>query len=246
MTPETFPSEADLAAALGRRIISLIQRHPGLVIALPTGRTPIALYEELVRLTRIESVNWSEVRTFNLDEFVGLGAQDVGSYRRFMQSRLFDHVNLREEHIGFLDGRAVDLELECARYDRAIAAVGGIDIMILGIGANGHLAFNEPAEALVAQTHKATLDAPTRASNALWFGGEVARVPREALTVGMAAILRSRALVLVGTGESKADAVQAMLSGGITTNVPASFLALHPRVTMMFDEPLAEAVASLR
>ena len=217
-----------------------------LVLGLPTGRTPIALYEELVRLTRVERVDWSAVKTFNLDEFVGLGADDAGSYRRFMQTRLFDHVNLREEHIGFLDGRAADLELECARYDRAIAAAGGIDIMILGIGANGHLAFNEPSTTLVARTHRATLDAETRASNALWFGGEVARVPPEALTIGMAAILQSRALVLIGTGESKAEAVRAMLSGGITTSVPASFLALHPRVTMMFDEPLTEAVATLR
>ena len=246
MNCETYQSEADLAAALGRRVVGLIQRHPTLVLALPTGRTPIALYGELARLTRLDDVDWSGVRTFNLDEFVGLGADDVGSYRRFMQTRLFDHVNLRAGHIGFLDGRAPDLEQECARYERAIADAGGIDVMILGIGANGHVGFNEPADALIARTHKATLDLPTRASNALWFDGEIARVPREALTMGMATILQSRAIVLMGTGESKAEAVNAVLTGGITTRVPASFLTLHPQVTMMFDEPLADAMAILR
>ena len=246
MIPETFASEADLGAALGRRVINLIRRHPTLVIGLPTGRTPIALYDELARLTRLENVDWASVRTFNLDEFVGLGAGDAGSYRRFMQTRFFDHVNLRDEHIGFLDGRAPDLEEECARYEQAIADAGGIDLMILGIGSNGHVGFNEPADTLVARTHKATLDLPTRASNALWFDGEIARVPREALTVGMATILGARSLVLIGTGESKAEAVNAVLTGGITTRVPASFLTLHPQVTMMFDEPLAEALATLR
>lgn len=246
MTCETYESEADLAAALGRRVVGLIQRHPTLVIALPTGRTPIALYGELTRLTRLDAVDWSGVRTFNLDEFVGLGGDDAGSYRRFMQTRLFDHVNLRAGHIGFLDGHAADLEQECARYERAIADAGGIDVMILGIGANGHVGFNEPADALIARTHRATLDLPTRASNALWFDGEIARVPREALTMGMATILQSRAIVLMGTGESKAEAVNAVLTGGITTRVPASFLTLHPQVTMMFDEPLADAMAILR
>jgi len=246
VTCETYESEADLAAALGRRVVGLIQRHPTIVLALPTGRTPIALYSELARLTRLEHVDWSGVRTFNLDEFVGLGGGDAGSYRRFMQTRLFDHVNLRAGHIGFLDGRAPDLEQECTRYARAIADAGGIDVMILGIGANGHVGFNEPADALLARTHKATLDLPTRASNALWFDGEIARVPREALTMGMATILQSHAIVLMGTGESKAEAVNAVLTGGITTRVPASFLTLHPQVTMMFDEPLADAMATLR
>ncbi len=245
MTPETFASELDLAAALGRRIIEIVRRHPSVVLALPTGRTPIALYNELVRLTRLEQVDWANVRTFNLDEFVGLGTGDAGSYRSFMHARFFDHVNLRDEHIGFLDGRAADVERECARYERAIADAGGIDVMILGIGANGHVGFNEPSDALVARTHKATLDPLTRASNTLWFGGEVDSVPREALTMGMATILQARGIVLMGTGESKAEAVHAVLTGGVTTQVPASFLTLHPQVTMMIDEPLAEALATL-
>jgi len=245
VTHETFASELDLATALGRRIIDIVRRHPAVVLALPTGRTPIALYDELVRLTRPGQVDWSSVKTFNLDEFVGLGAGDAGSYRSFMQTRLFNHINLRAEHINFLDGRASDIEQECARYEGAIAAAGGIDIMILGIGANGHVGFNEPGETLVAHTHKAELDLETRASNAWCFGGDIDKVPREALTIGMGTILKARALVLMGTGESKAEAVHAVLTGGVTTRVPASFLTLHPQVAMMFDQPLADAIATL-
>jgi glucosamine-6-phosphate deaminase len=240
---QAFPSEDALAAALGRIILDTIRRLPTVVLGLPTGRTPLGLYAELVRLTALEQADWSDVRTFNLDEFVGLAATASGSYRAFMQDRLFRHVNVRPEHIGFLAGTAVDLSKDCERYERAIAAVGGIDLLVLGIGANGHIGFNEPAAELVARTHLVTLDEPTRAANALWFGGELARVPRQALTMGMATILAARAIVLIATGDAKADAVRAMLYGGVTTAVPASFLQLHPQVRVMLDESLADQLA---
>jgi glucosamine-6-phosphate deaminase len=234
---QAFPSEDALAAALGRIILDTIRRLPTVVLGLPTGRTPLGLYAELVRLTALEQADWSDVRTFNLDEFVGLEAAAPGSYRAFMQERLFRHVNVRPEHIGFLDGTATDVVRECQRYERAIAAAGGIDLLVLGIGANGHIGFNEPAAELIA------LDEPTRAANALWFGGELARVPRQALTMGMATILAARAIVLIATGDAKADAVRAMLYGGVTTAVPASFLQLHPQVRVMLDESLADQLA---
>lgn len=224
-------------------VVDTVRRLPSAVLGLPTGRTPLGLYAELVRLTGEEKVDWSEVRTFNLDEFVGLGGADAGSYRAFMEERLFRHINIRPEHIGFLDGRAADLERECARYEQAICAAGGIDLLVLGIGANGHVGFNEPAESLAARTHRVTLDEPTRAANALWFGGDLSRVPREALTMGMAAILAARSIVLIATGETKSEAVSAMLYGGVTTRVPASFLQLHPQVSVMLDDPLAESLA---
>lgn len=246
MTREIFSSEAALAGALARRVIDVMRRHPRLVFGLPTGRTPLALYAELIRLTNAEHVDWSDARTFNLDEFVGLGKGDPGSYRTFMDERLFNHVNIRPEYIHFLDGRAMDLAAECERYEQAITRAGGIDVMILGIGANGHIGFNEPARALAARTHRAILDEETRAGNTLWFDGDLGRVPREALTMGMAAILRSRTVILIATGEGKSDAVAAMLNGGVTTAVPASFLQLHPQVTVMLDEPLADALATLR
>jgi glucosamine-6-phosphate deaminase len=234
-----FDSEEAVADALADRLIDAVRHRPSLVLGLPTGRTPLALYERLIAHTRDAAIDWSAVRTFNLDEFVGLGAGDPGSYRTFMQERFFDYVNVDPSKVGFLDGRAVDPAAECARYEDAIAAAGGLDIVVLGIGANGHIGFNEPADALVARTHRAVLDEPTRAANALWFEGDLRRVPREALTMGMATLLGARAIVLMATGEGKADAVAAAIDGGITTRVPASFLQLHPRVTVVLDEAAA-------
>lgn len=240
MKCQAFPTETDLACALARLLADTIRRLPSVVLGLPTGRTPIETYNELVRMTKDEQIDWLDVRTFNLDEFVGLGRGDRGSYRSFMHQRLFGRVNIREENIGFLDGTAADLTAECDRYDRAITQAGGIDVMVLGIGANGHIGFNEPADALVARTHRVRLDEPTRAANTLWFDGDLAHVPHDALTMGMGTILRARSIVLIATGEPKADVVGAMLYGGVSTRVPASFLQLHPQVTVMLDQSLAD------
>ena len=242
MIRENFPNETALADALARRVATAVKQQPDIVLGLPTGRTPLAMYAELARLTHLERIDWSRVRTFNLDEFVGLGDSQPGSYRAFMQERLFRHVNINPANVGFLEGRAADLDAECARYEHAIVAAGGIDLVVLGIGANGHIGFNEPADALAARTHRVQLDEETRAGNALWFGGDIRQVPRQALTMGMATILSAREVVLMATGESKAEAVCAMLEGGITTRIPASFLQLHPRVTVMLDEPAGECL----
>jgi glucosamine-6-phosphate deaminase len=239
VTHEIFPGEGELADALAERLATGIRQRPTLVLGLPTGRTPLALYDQLRERTRRDELDWSRVRTFNLDEFAGLGHGDAGSYRSFMEERLFAPVGIQAANVGFLDGRAPDLAAECARYDRAIAAAGGIDVLMLGIGVNGHIGFNEPADALVAATHRVALSEATRAANALWFGGDLRLVPREALTMGMAAILGARTIVLMATGEGKAEAVRAMLEGGVTPLLPASFLQLHPRVTVMLDEPAA-------
>lgn len=239
MKLEVYETEQMLAHALAVSVASAIAEHPEIVLGLPTGRTPIALYRELVALTRERELDWSRVRTFNLDEFVGLGDSAPGSYRRFMQENLFQHVNIPAENVGFLDGRASDLDAECERYEQAIVASGGIDLMILGIGANGHIGFNEPCDVLPARTHQVTLEEPSRAGNALWFGGDVTAVPRQALSMGMATILNSREVVLMATGDGKADAVKEMIAGGITTRLPASFLQLHRHVTIMLDDDAA-------
>jgi glucosamine-6-phosphate deaminase len=237
---QAFPTDAALAEALARLLVDTVRRLPTAVFGLPTGRTPLATYREIVRLSAAEEADWSEVRTFNLDEFVGLGSASPGSYRSFMDERLFRHINIPASQVGFLDGTAADLEGECDRYEQAMTAAGGIDVMVLGIGANGHIGFNEPAQALMARTHRVTLDEPTRAANALWFDGDLSRVPREALTMGMGTILRARAIILIATGEPKADVVRAMLYGGVTTRVPASFLQIHPQVKVMLDQSLAD------
>ncbi len=239
MKLEVYESERTLAQALAAVVASAIEVRPDIVLGLPTGRTPVALYAELVKLTTDRAIDWSHVRTFNLDEFVGLGDGAAGSYRRFMHDHLFRHVPIRPEHIGFLDGRAADIASECDRYERAIVAAGGIDVMILGIGANGHIGFNEPCEVLPARTNRVVLEEGSRAENALWFGGRIEAVPREALSMGMGTILSAREIVLMATGERKANAVREMMVGGVTTRLPASFLQLHPHVTVMLDEGAA-------
>lgn len=235
MNVQTFDTAQALASALATRILDLIAARPVAVLGLPTGHTPLPLYAALREQTRLRASDWSRVRTFNLDEFVGLEAGSPDSYRTYMHRELFDAVGLRADAIGFLNGAAPDLELECARYERAITAAGGIDLLVLGIGTNGHIGFNEPGDALEARTHRALLLPATRAGNAGWFDGEADRVPAEALTMGMATILQARAVALVATGAGKAPVVARMLRGPITTMLPASFLQLHPDVTVMVD-----------
>ena len=241
---ERFDDEAALSAALATRVLALIVARPAVVLGLPTGRTPLGLYRELRersghrlpgRTQEPKGVDWSQVRTFNLDEFAGLDPASPESYRTFMQEELFDHVSIDPAHIGFLNGGAPDLKAECRRYEAAIAGAGGIDLQILGIGANGHIGFNEPAEGLCATTHIAHLEKASRQANAQRFGGEWTAVPQRALSMGMATILGAKEIVLMATGAEKADAVYGMVEGLITTFLPASLLQVHPRVTVMVD-----------
>lgn len=235
MNIQTFAHETALAGALATRVLDAIDRRPALVLGLPTGRTPLLFYAALREQTRERGTDWSAVRTFNLDEFVGVVPGEPGSYRAYMQRELFDAVPVAPTAVGSLDGSATDLEAECTRYEEAIAAAGGIDLMILGIGTNGHIGFNEPGPALQSRTHRVRLLPATRASNQAWFGGDPSRVPTEALSMGMATIFQARTVVLIATGVGKAAVVERMLRGPITTQLPASFLQLHPAVTVMLD-----------
>ena len=233
MKIERFDDEASLSEALATRVIESIVTRPELVLGLPTGRTPLGLYRELRERSR--PGDWSGIRTFNLDEFVGLEAGDPHSYRSYMQAELFSHVSIDPAHIEFLNGRAADLRAECRRYEAAIDEAGGIDLQILGIGANGHIGFNEPADGLCAHTHVAELEQETRESNAQRFGGDWQHVPARALSMGMATILGAEEIVLIATGREKADAVRGMIEGLITPRLPASFLQVHRNVTVMLD-----------
>jgi glucosamine-6-phosphate deaminase len=236
MTIQVCSTAQAASRAAAAIIAGRLRRTPRLVLGLPTGRTSEGIYDELVRLHTAGRADFSKAHTINLDEFVGLAAGDPRSFRDFMDARLFTRVNLPRAHVHFLNGRAGDLHRECQQFDRLIAALGGIDLLLLGLGENGHVGFNEPAAALSAATHRARLTSVTRRANAERFGGRIAAVPREALTMGMAAILGARAIVLVATGRSKARAVRAMVAGGITTAQPASFLQLHPDVRVIVDK----------
>ena len=234
-----FADARALARALADALVALVAAQPRAVLGLPTGRTPVLLYEELVARAASGTLDLSETTTFNLDEFLGLPPGHPGSYRQFMERHLFAHLGERRPRVHFLDGTGSDAAAECARYEAAIADAGGIDLQVLGLGTNGHIGFNEPGSELEARTHRVELRPETRRSNAALFGGEVDLVPGEALSMGMATILQARRLVLIATGEWKAACVRRMIEGPLTTTLPASFLQLHPRVEVMLDEAAA-------
>lgn len=242
MRVRVFRTADALAAALALDIAHQLTSDPRLVLGLPTGQTPIPLYRELVRLHAAGRADFGRATTFNLDEFLGVAADDSRSYRAFMERHLFAHVNLAPQRIQFLDGVAADVDVECARYERAIARAGGIDLQILGLGANGHIGFNEPARALLARTHSTRLKPTTRRANARWFGNRVGAVPRRALSMGMATILHARRIVLLATGATKAACVQRTIEGPVTPRVPASFLQLHQQVEVWVDRGAAKFI----
>jgi glucosamine-6-phosphate deaminase len=234
-----FATAESLGRALALEVARRLAAKPDTVLGLPTGRTPIPLYRELVRLHLAGRADFGRAATFNLDEFLGVVTLDPRSYRAFMQRHLFDHINLSPRRIQFLNGATRDVERECRRYERAIARAGGIDLQILGLGMNGHIGFNEPARALVARTHRTRLTPATRRANATLFENRASAVPREALSMGMATIFHARQIVLLATGATKARCVQRMMAGPVTPRLPASFLQLHRNVEVWVDRGAA-------
>jgi glucosamine-6-phosphate deaminase len=234
-----FDTEQQVARALADRVASAVRERPAIVLGLPTGRTPLATYAELRRLHAEQRLSFANTSTFNLDEFVGINAEHPASFRQYMQQHFFGAVDVPPGRIHFLNGMAPDLDAECARYERDIEAAGGLDLQLLGLGANGHIGFNEPADELMADTHRAVLLAGTRRDNAELFGGDPDRVPREALSMGMGTILKARAVILVATGERKARCIERMIHGAVTTRLPASFLQMHARADVYLDRAAA-------
>ena len=239
MNVRVFETADETAWSLARRIAAAIGDKPDLVLGLPTGKSPVATYAELRKMHRIGAVDFGRVKTFNVDEFAGVSASHPGSFRRFMDEHLFAHVNLPPSNIHFLNGAADDLDAECARYEAEIDAAGVIDLQLLGIGANGHIGFNEPGDELAARTHRVQLHDVTRRDNAALFGGEAGQVPREALSIGMGTILKADTIVLIATGERKATCVQRAVRGPLTTRLPASFLQTHRQVELFLDRAAA-------
>jgi glucosamine-6-phosphate deaminase len=230
-----FATEQEAAAACAAHVAAAVREKPSLVLGLPSGRSPLNVYRELVALHQRGELDLSQASSFNLDEFLGLPPDDPGSFRAYMERHLFQHVNLAPERIHFLDGSAERAEQECARYDAQLAAVGGLDLLLLGIGSNGHVAFNEPGESLQAASHRERLSRETRQSAASSFGDDVSRVPLAALTLGMGALLQARRVILLAFGANKAAAVTALVRGPITTHYPASFLQLHRDAEVWVD-----------
>ena len=235
-------SGEDVAAALAERVASTLQAKRDAVLGLASGRTPVDGYAELRRMHAAGQTDWSRVSTFNLDEFAGIDGRHPGSFRTFMERHLFDGVNLRAERIHFLNGVAADLNVECDRYEAAIAAAGGIDLQLLGIGTNGHIGFNEPGDDLPVRTHRVRLMESTRRDNAMLFDNDLFRVPAEALSMGIGTILRARRIVLVATGGKKAECIRQATGGRLMTRVPASMLQVHGDVELILDREAASLI----
>jgi glucosamine-6-phosphate deaminase len=219
-------------------VAGLVRRRPNCVLGLATGSTPLGMYAELIRMHREEGLDFSRVVTFNLDEYVGLAGTHPQSYRYFMQTNFFDHINVdpRDTHVP--DGRALDFEAYCEQYERMIAEEGGIDLQVLGIGSDGHIAFNEPGSSLGSRTRLKTLTEETIRDNARFFGSEQ-EVPRLAITMGVGTILESKQCLLLAAGKNKAKAIRETIEGPITAQVTASALQLHRDVIAILDEEAA-------
>lgn len=229
---KTYDQMAKKAANL---LSAQVLTKPHSVLGLATGSTPLGVYRWLIRWYQKDDVDFSQATTVNLDEYVGLGEQDPQSYRYYMNTHFFDHINIPKERTLVPCGTAADPEAECRAYDRRIEALLGIDLQLLGIGRNGHIGFNEPADVFIKNTHVVTLSDSTVTANARFFDSPD-DVPRRAITLGMGSILQARKIVLVANGAAKRDIVREAFTGPITPRVPASLLQLHPDVTVLYSE----------
>jgi glucosamine-6-phosphate deaminase len=224
---------AEAATRVAARLLGgLIRQKPAAVLGLATGSTPLALYRALIGL----GLDWQQITTFNLDEYVGISPRHPQSYHHFMWENLFRHVNVAAENVNIPDGLARDIPAFCERYEEKIRAAGGIDLQLLGIGTDGHIGFNEPTSSLSSRTRIKTLTPQTRRDNARFFGSE-AEVPHHCITMGIGTIMAARHCVLLAFGRHKARAIAEAVEGPVTAMNPASGLQLHPRVTVFLDEP---------
>ncbi len=219
-------------------IADALNAKPNAVLGMATGSSPLGLYKELVRMHQEEGLDFSQVTTFNLDEYVGLPVTHEQSYHRFMHENFFRHVNIPRENIHIPSGTTKNYRAFCQWYEDRIRACGGIDVQILGIGSDGHIAFNEPTSSLSSRTRLKTLARQTIEDNARFFD-KVEDVPIYAITMGVGTILEARKLVLVANGKNKAAAVAKMIEGPVTTMVTASALQMHPDAKVFIDEAAA-------
>jgi glucosamine-6-phosphate deaminase len=235
-------SAAEVGRLAASKISQLVRRQPDAVLGLATGSSPLAIYAELARQVREEGLDCSAVQAFALDEYVGLPAEHPQSYHAVIRREVVEPLGMDPAAVHVPDGTATDVEATCAAYERLITDAGGIDIQILGIGANGHIGFNEPTSSFTARTRIKTLAPQTRADNARFFDSPE-QVPTHCLTQGLGTILDARKLLLVAQGEAKAHAVAAMVEGPVTSMCPGSALQLHPDATAIVDEAAASRLA---
>jgi len=232
---ENYEEISKEAAEIIRDAIHL---KPNLVLGLATGSTPIGTYKELIRMHEAGELDFSKVVTFNLDEYVGLPSTHDQSYHYFMHENLFNHININPANVHVPSGVVKDFDRYCQWYEDEIAKVGGIDLQVLGIGSDGHIGFNEPGSSLASRTRIVTLTEDTIKDNARFFESEE-DVPRFAITMGVGTIMEAGLCLLLANGEKKADPVEALVEGPITSQVTASALQMHPNATVIIDEAAA-------
>lgn len=216
---------------------AVIDADPAAILGLATGSSPIGLYQNMIKDHRENGTSYEKIRTVNLDEYVGLGAQDDQSYVYFMHDNLFNHIDIPEQNVNLPNGKADDMQAECVRYTELLSRMRQ-DIQLLGIGANGHIGFNEPGTPFDSTTNIVTLKAKTREDNARFFAS-LDEVPTHAITMGISNVMNAKKILLIANGANKAQAIKAMLEGPITTDCPASVLQRHGDVVVIVDEAAA-------
>lgn len=238
MQVKILDSYEQVSVAAAQEVKQALNSKPNAVLGLATGSTPLGLYKELVRMHRDEGLDFSQVTTFNLDEYVGLSRADEQSYHYFMHENLFRHINIPPQNIYIPSGTTDNYEAFCAWYESRIEECGGIDLQILGIGSDGHIAFNEPTSSLGSRTRIKTLAKQTIDDNSRFFD-RPEDVPIYAITMGVGTILEARKIVLLAAGGNKAEAIAAAVEGPVTSMITASALQMHQDVTTYIDEPAA-------
>lgn len=225
----------EMSAIAANIVAAQITLKSNCILGLPTGGTPVGMYANLAKKCASGSLSFAEVTTFNLDEYFPIKRTNDQSYYYFMNKNLYSHVDLKAENINIPNGEAADAAKEGARYDSKIDSMGGIDLQVLGIGPNGHIGFNEPDNELVAATHQTSLTQSTIEANARFFEKEE-DVPKHAITLGMANIMKAKRIIMLVSGKNKHDALQGLLSGKISCKNPSTMLLLHPNVTVIADQ----------
>lgn len=233
------PDGLQSARVAADAIQALLHRKPAAVLGLATGSSPLPIYDELAARCAAGSLSFARARGFTLDEYVGLPAEHPERYRTVIDTVFATRVDFAAGAVQGPDGQAADVPAACADYEAAIRDAGGVDLQLLGIGTDGHIAFNEPGSSLASRTRIKTLTRQTRIDNARFFGGDVDAVPTHCLTQGLATIMEARHVVLVATGRAKAEAVHQLIEGAVSALWPATVLQHHPHVTVLLDEAAA-------
>ena len=234
-----FENKEALSRAAAKYFIDVLNEKEHPVLGLATGSSPIGMYQKLIEAHEDGKIDFSNVTTYNLDEYVGLDRNHEQSYYRFMCENLFDHVNIDLANVNVPSGLG-DPQANCDDYNKKLLE-NEIDIQILGIGSNGHIAFNEPGTKFSSVTHCVDLDENTLQDNARFFDGDINKVPTQALTMGLSNIMKAKQIILIATGTNKAEAVRHMIQGEVTEDMPASILQFHPNVVILTDREAAKA-----